>query len=70
MAKTVYPNTKPLVFKRGSIYRILGGSCCKFKMDAYEDYVIVTVHGKPQVVERDQLVMVGKADVEAYLARK
>lgn len=69
MAATVYPNTKPLILKHGSIYRVVGGSVCKYKMDAYGDYVIVTVHGKPEVVERDKVVMVGKADVEAYLAR-
>lgn len=62
-----YTNQKPLVFKRGAIYRIVGNSCAHYRGVAYENYLVFSVHGKPFVVERDRVEVASKRDVEFYL---
>jgi hypothetical protein len=64
------PNPAPkssITLKRGSLYRIIGSSVARFRSVAYGDYVVMSVHNKPVVVERGRVVLASKEDVQHYL---
>jgi hypothetical protein len=57
----------PTSLKRGSIYRVLGGPVAHYRGEAYDNWVVMSVHGQPLLVSRDRVRLAGDEDVSAYL---